>query len=94
MTLRANIFRLGAHQSVAYTATAGTIATAFATGTWAVRVIVTTHAFVRIGTDPTAVTTDTYVPADVPHVFLASPGEKLSAVRVTGNGTAHVTELS
>ena len=32
---RANNFRLGTHQSVAYTGTAGTIANGFDTGTWA-----------------------------------------------------------
>jgi hypothetical protein len=93
-SLRANNFRLRTHQSVAYTATAGTIANAFGVGTWAARVVVTSAAFVRIGSSPTATTSDVYLPADRPEVFVVNPGEKVSAVQVTAGGTLHVTELA
>lgn len=91
---RANNFRLGTHQSVAYTGTAGTIANAFGAGTWAVRVVATTAAFVKIGSSPTATSGDVYLPADKPEIFIVNPGETASAVQVASSGTLHVTELS
>jgi hypothetical protein len=91
---RANNFRLGTHQSVAYTGTAGTIANGFDTGTWAVRVVCTTAAFVKIGSSPTATTGDVYLPADKPEIFIVNPGEKASAIQVASGGTLHVTELA
>ena len=86
--------RLGTHQSVAYTGTAGTIATAIATGVTAVRVVVTSAAFVKVGNDPTATTSDVYMAANVPEVFTITPGQKVSAVQVAAGGTLHVTELA
>ncbi|HZO44966.1 MAG TPA: hypothetical protein VFB68_03695 [Xanthobacteraceae bacterium] len=91
---RANNFRLGTHQSVAYTRTAGTIANAFGAGTWAVRVVCTTAAFVKIGSSPTATSGDVYLPADKPEIFIVNPGEKASAIQVASGGTLHVTELA
>lgn len=85
--------RLGTHQSVSYTGTAGTITSAASTGTHRVRVVVTTAAFVLIGKDPTATASDVYVPADVPHYFTISPGEKVSAIQSASGGTLHVTEI-
>jgi hypothetical protein len=91
---RANNFRLGAHQSVAYTGTAGTIANGFGPGTWAVRVVATTAAYVKIGSSPTATASDVYLPADSPEIFIVNPGEKASAVQVSSGGTLHLTELT
>ena len=91
---RANNFRLGTHQSVAYTGTAGTVANAFGSGTWAVRVVATTAAFVKIGSSPTATSGDVYLPADKPEIFIVNPGETASAIKVASGGTLHVTELS
>ena len=86
--------RLETHQSVAYTGTAGTIATAISTGVHAVRVIVTSAAYVVIGSSPTATTSDVYMPAGLPELFKINPGEKVSAVQVSAGGTLHVTEVS
>jgi hypothetical protein len=87
-------YRLGPHQSVAYTGTAGTITNAFGAGTTAVRVIATSACYLRIDNSPTATTSDVYVAAGVPEVFLVTPGQKASAVQVSAGGTLHVTELS
>jgi hypothetical protein len=89
-----SFFRLGTHQSVAYTAVAGTISTAITTGIQYVRVVTTSAAYIKIGSSPTATTSDVYLPADWSEVFRISPGEKVSAVQVSAGGTLHVTELS
>ena len=87
-------YRLGTHQSVAYSTVAGTIATAVGSQTYAVRVaLVTLAGFVKIGDSPTATTSDVYMPAGLPEYFTITPGQKVSAIS-TGSGTLHVTELS
>jgi hypothetical protein len=85
--------RLGTHQSVAYTGTAGTITNAVGVGVNKVRVVVTSAAYVLIGTAPTATTAAVYMPADSPEYFTISPGEKVSAIQVSGGGTLHVTQI-
>jgi hypothetical protein len=85
--------RLGTHQNVAYTGTAGTIANAIGAGCYKVRVVVTSAAYIKIAVSPTATTSDVYIPADAPEYFTCSPGEKVSAVQVSAGGTLHVTEI-
>lgn len=85
---------LGTHQSVAYTATAGTISSAISTGYNKVRVVVTTAAYIKIGSSPTATTSDVYMAADSAEYFTIRPGEKVSAVQVANGGTLHVTQVS
>jgi len=87
-------FRLGTHQSVAYTATAGTVTNAFGSTTNFVRVIATTAAYVLIGNNPTATTAAVYMPAGLPEYFVVAPGMKASGIQVAAGGTLHVTELS
>lgn len=84
--------RLGTHQSASYNATAGTIATAIGSGIHRVRVYVTSAAYIKIGKDVTATTSDTPMAADAPEYFTIKQGEKVSAVQVSGAGTLHVTE--
>jgi hypothetical protein len=86
--------RLGTHQNVAYTGTAGTIANAITTGTQKVRVIVTSAAYIKIDNSPTATTSDVYMAADSAEYFTITAGQKVSAVQVTSGGTLHVTEIS
>lgn len=85
--------RLSTHQSVAYTGTAGTIATAIVDGVSKVRVAVTTAAYIKVDKTPTATTSDVYMPADSPEYFTVSPGMKVSAIQVSAGGTLHVTEI-
>lgn len=85
--------RLGTHQSAAYTGTAGTISTAITAGVQKVRVIVTSAAYIKIGSSPTATTADVYVAADSAEYFTIKEGEKVSAVQVSAGGTLHVTEI-
>jgi len=85
--------RWGTHQSVAFTTAAGTITNAIGSGVQKARVVVTTAAYVKVGVAPTATTSDVYVPADAPEYVTVRTGEKISAIRVSGDGTLHVTEI-
>lgn len=85
-------YRLGTHQSKAYTGTAGTIDNAVGAASHHVRVVVTSAAYVKVG--GTATTADVYMPADKPEIFEIRPGEKVSAIQVSAGGTLHVTELT
>ena len=89
------VFRLGTHQTAAYTSVAASITNAAGAGTNVVRVAVTTAAYVKIGNTPTAAATNSiYMAAGDPEYFVITPGQKVSAVRVTTSGTLSVTEVS
>jgi hypothetical protein len=86
--------RLGTTQSIAYSGTAGTIAKPVGSQTYAVRVVCTTDAFVRIDDNPTATTSDALLPAGAPEYFTITPGMKVSAVQLASSGVMYVTEVS
>lgn len=91
---RETSFRLGTHQNVAYTGTAGTITNNVGSQTRFVRVLVTTAAHIKIGPSPTATVNDPLMPANVPEIFRIGGGEKVSAIQSAAGGTLHVTELT
>lgn len=80
-------------QSVAYTGTAGTITNPVGSQTRVVRIHVTTAAFVKFGTSPTATTSDMYMAAASTDYFRINPGEKVSAIQSASGGTLYVTEM-
>jgi hypothetical protein len=86
--------RIGTHQSIAYTGTAGTVANAVSSGCYRVRVCLTSAGYIAIGTSPTATTAGIYMPADSPEYFTVAPGEKVSAIQLSAGGTLHITEVS
>jgi len=86
--------RIGTHQNVAYTGTAGTVANVCTAGVQKVRVVATTACYITIGVSPTATTAGIYLPADTPEYFTISAGEKVSAIQLSAGGTLHVTEVS
>jgi hypothetical protein len=86
--------RLSTAQNVAYTGTAGAIANGVGTQTYKVRVVTTTAAFIAIGDSPTATSSDTYIPADSAEYFTITPGQKVSAIRLSSSGTLYVTEIT
>lgn len=83
-------------QNVAYTATAGTIANALQTSTNAVRITVTTDAFVEFvsGSDVAAAATGFFVKANTPTIA-ARPANKtkVSAIQSASGGSLYITEL-
>ena len=86
--------RLGTHQSVAFTGTAGTITNVVGTQTYKVRVMVTTDAFIKVDNTANlpATSSDVYMPALAAEYFTITPGQKVSAIQVSAGGTLHVTE--
>jgi len=84
--------RQGTSQNVA---PAGSSAASSAFGPETFQILVVTVASgitIRIGDGtPTAVATDTLLPANIPLYFTVTPGQKLAAL---GTGTVSVTELS
>lgn len=88
------VARWGTHQSKAYSATAGTIDTAITAGVTRARIVVTTAAYVKVGKGVTATSADVYMAADSPEYVIIREGEVVSAIRVTSDGTLHVTEVA
>jgi hypothetical protein len=85
--------KLGRHQKVAFTGTAGT-SDAVSAVTTKVRVVLTSAGYIKFGAAPTAANTDVYMPANLPEVFDITPGFKVSAVQDSAGGNLHVTELT
>lgn len=88
-----SIYRLGTHQKVAYTGTAGTISNAVG-DVHVVRVVCTSDAYIAIGKNPTATANDPIIPAAAVEYFAIMAGEKVSAIQVSAGGTLHVTECT
>jgi hypothetical protein len=88
------LFRPGIEQKVAYTGTAAQ-STAVADTTRAVRLLATTDCFVRFGADPTATSTNGLrLTAGIPEVFGIIPGQRISAIRASADGTLNLTEFA
>lgn len=80
--------------SAAYTGTAGSVAN-INTGVFKVRVITTTTAFIAIDNAAAASSvTGCYMAAESPEYFTISPGQRVSAVQASANGTLYVTEIA
>lgn len=84
--------RLGTTQNVSYTGTAGTVSTGATVGVQKVRVMVTTDAFVVVGSAD-ATSAGAYLPAFSVEYFTISPGQKVSAIQVSAGGTLYATEI-
>lgn len=90
---KASSSRLGAAQNVSLTTTSAA-STAFGSQTYQVLLVATAASNVRIGDGtPTAVTTDTLLPANFPMIFTVTPGQKVAGVTAS-TATLSVTELS
>ena len=89
-----SVFRLGSTQPVSFTSTSTANATAFQAGTNVVRVIASTQCHIKIAKDPTALTTDAKLPANVPEYFAVTAGQKVAVIRTTTSGTLYVSEMS
>jgi hypothetical protein len=87
-------YRLGTHQKVAFTGTAGTT-TAIASGVNVIRVCATSAGYIKLSTAGTAATvSDIFMPAGIVEYFIVDPGTRVSAIQDTAGGNIHVTELS
>jgi hypothetical protein len=94
--------RLGATQTVAYTATSAGITNPFGTQTRRIRLVANAACHVRIGDGAqTATTSDPYLPSGWVDYVVVQPGQSLAVIRaatdglVTAtNGTLNVTEMA
>jgi hypothetical protein len=87
--------RWGTTQNFSYTGTAGVVTNPFGSGTYKVRIIVTTAAYVKVGDGtPTATANDVYMAAGAAEYVSVTPGQKVSAVQVSSGGTLQVTECA
>ena len=90
---KASASRQGASQNVAVTTTSAA-STAFGSETYQILLVATAACNVRIDSGtPTAVATDTLLPANVPLTFICTPGQKVAAITAS-TATLSVTELS
>lgn len=94
MDPRAYRYRLGATQTVAVGAASAANATAFAPGTFAVRVVATTACHICFGATPVATTDHAYLPAGWVAEYTVQPGQKIAVIQNAAAGNLYVTELS
>lgn len=80
----------GSGEVVSYDATTANT-TAFPAGTRNVRVVLTTHGYVAIGTTPVATSASFFLPAYVVEYFTCVAGEKVAVLKVADAGTAYVS---
>jgi hypothetical protein len=85
--------RQGASQNVALT-NVSAASSAFGSETFQVLLVATAASNVRIDSGtPTAVATDTLLPANTPMYFTCSPGQKVAAITAS-SATLSVTEMT
>jgi hypothetical protein len=80
-------------QAKAFTVAAAAIANAVGDEVRLVRVWATTDCHIAVGITPVATTADMPVTAKVETYIPVNGGDKLSAIRITADGTLYVTEL-
>lgn len=83
----------GTPQNVAYTGTHGVTSTGISEGIREALVTVTSDAYIKQGTAPTADANSTLVKAGT-YTFRVRKGDKFSAVQFSAGGTLSVTELT
>jgi len=86
-------YAIVSNENVAYTGTAGQSA-AFASGIHAIRICSSTASYYKIGANPTATSSDTYLPADEVEYIIVNPGQKISFLQVSTSGSASISQVS
>jgi len=82
---------LGSTTVVAYT---GTAATSAALTGRVLRVVATTACFIKTGSNPTATTSDAYLPANTIQLLKIDDQDKISAIQLSSGGNLYATVLS
>lgn len=62
--------------------------------TTVVRLVATTNCHVKFGSNPTATTSDIYLPAGVVEYFKVSASDKVAAIKNADAGNLYVTEMT
>jgi len=81
---------IGAAQAVSFDGS--TQSTATSTNTRIVRLVSTTACHVAFGSNPTATTSSTYLPAGSVEYFKIKGGDKIAAIKNTAAGSLYITE--
>ena len=89
-----DVWRPGTTQKVSVVTSSVAVTNPFGGQTYVVRIVSATACHYRIGGSPVAVITDSLLPANVIEYIRVNPGEKIAFIRVTGDGTAIVTEVT
>ncbi len=84
----------GTTQTISVVASSAAVSNAFGSGTEFLRVVSTTNCHITFAATPTATTSLAYLPAGEIEIIKVSPGEKIAAIRTSGDGTLYATELS
>lgn len=84
-------FYPGNSQKVNTSAVAAQSAT-FETGVSVIRLFATKDCYVKFGTNPTATTSDMFIPSDIIQFVGVREGHKLSVIRDTEDGVLHIVE--
>ena len=84
----------GAVQIVSVATASAAITNPVGAQTMVVRIVSTTACHYRFAKVPVAVTTDSLLPANVVEYLSIKPGEKVAFIRISGDGTASVTEMT
>jgi len=86
--------RHGTTQTISVASSSAAVSNAFGAGTEYIRVVSTTNCHITFAGTPTATTSLPYLPAGEIEIIKVSPGEKMAAIRTSGDGTLFCTELS
>ena len=89
-----DFFKPGTVQNIAFTATAGQLTNAVGDSTRVVRIVSDQDCYYKFGANPTATTSDTFLPAGVVEYLAIARGEKISVVQASAGGTLNVTEMT
>lgn len=81
---------LGTALTVSYDSS--TQSAAVGINTFIIRVVASTDCHVAIGSNPTATTSSTFMPAYSVEYFKIAPAQKIAAIKNTTAGTLYVTE--
>lgn len=84
----------GVVQTVSISGTSAAISTATAKATKVIRVVSTTNCHYKLGSSPTATTSDSYLPAGVIEYLAVIGGQKIAFIQNAASGTAYVTEMA
>jgi hypothetical protein len=82
-----------ASQNVSFTGTSAQ-STAVAMTTWQIRLVCDSDCYIAIGSNPTATTSSTWLPATSPEYFACHPGDKVAAIQKTASGTLNLSEMN
>lgn len=84
-------FYIGSSVNVSFNATSAQSAALSSTETQA-RIVATQPCYIAVGTNPTATTASTYLPAGISEYIAVNPGDKIAALQVTAAGVLNITE--